>query len=191
MLCYTGFVAPAAAGAHPKAAGSAEIIVSAGGGDVGAPVYAAAIAAASQMEQTFRILVGGTDPQARIGALRKLAPPNVIVESARPDFRQMLHHATASVSLCGYNTALDILQVGTPAVFIPFDEGGEVEQGLRANALAVKDAIEVVARADLTAQTLCTALKAVIMAPRRDTGTGQFDGAAQTVKVTHAMRLQT
>jgi len=44
----------------------------------------------------------------------------------------MLYHAAASVSLCGYNTALDILQAGTPAVFVPFDDGSEVEQGLRA-----------------------------------------------------------
>ncbi|MEH6829569.1 MAG: glycosyltransferase [Sulfitobacter sp.] len=190
MLCYTGFVAPPAAGAHSDAAGSAEIIVSAGGGDVGAPVYAAAIAAASKMEQTFRILVGGAEPQDRIVALRKIAPPNVTVEAARPDFRQMLYHAAASVSLCGYNTALDILQAGTPAVFIPFDDGGEVEQGLRANALAEKDGIAVVTRANLTAETMCAALAKVITAPKRDHGLGRFDGAMRTVELTHGLRSQ-
>lgn len=190
ILRYTGYVAPAAVGAHPDAAGHAEIIVSAGGGDVGAPVYAAAVAAASQIDRTFRILVGGTAPQQRIDDLRKVAPQNVIVEPARPDFRQMLHHAAASISLCGYNTALDILQAGTPAVFVPFDEGGEVEQGLRADALAVEDGISVVTRADLTAQTLCTALEHVITAPRRKAGLGQFDGAARTVEITHEMRTQ-
>ena len=115
---------------------------------------------------------------------------NVIVEAARPDFRQMLHHAAASVSLCGYNTALDILQAGTPAVFIPFDEGGEVEQGLRANALAERDGISVVTRANLTAQSLLVALERVIAAPHRGIGLGSFDGAARTVEMTHSLRSQ-
>ena len=189
-LCYTGFVTPTAAGAHPDATGKDEIIVSAGGGDVGAPVYEAAVAAAARLDCRFRILIGGSDPQPCINALRMSAALNVIVEAARPDFRQMLHHAAASVSLCGYNTALDILQAGTPAVFIPFDEGGEVEQGLRANALAERDGISVVTRANLTAQSLLVALESVIAAPHRGIGLGSFDGAARTVEMTHSLRSQ-
>ena len=188
-LHYTGFVAPTAAGAHPNAAGTEEIIVSAGGGDVGAHVYEAALAAAPYLGRPMRILVGGTSPRMRIDALRNVAPANVTVEAARPDFRQMLCHAAASVSLCGYNTALDILQAGTPAVFVPFDEGGEVEQGLRATALAKKDGIEVLARADLSPQILCAALDTVITAPRREDRIGRFDGAARTVEFTHEQRM--
>jgi len=59
-----------------------------------------------------------------------------VVEPPTPDFRMLLTGAAASVSMCGYNTALDVLQAGVPAVLIPFDDGGEVEQGLRADALA-------------------------------------------------------
>lgn len=190
MLHYTGFVVPAAASLHPDTAGAGEIIVSAGGGDVGAPVYDAALAAAQHIKRPVRILVGGADPKERITALRENAPQHVIIEAARPDFRQMLRHAAASVSLCGYNTALDILQAGTPAVFIPFDEGGEVEQGLRATALAEQNGIEVVTRANLTAQTLCAALDAVITAPRRTTTLARFDGAARTVAITKARRMK-
>lgn len=189
-LHYTGFVAPTAAGAHPDAVGTGEIIVSAGGGDVGAHVYEAALAAAPYLKHPMRILVGGTSLQTRTDALRRVAAPSVTVEPARPDFRQMLFHAAASVSLCGYNTALDILQAGTPAVFIPFDEGSEVEQGLRAAALSKNDGIEVLARADLSAQSLCAALNTVIMAPRREGRLGRFDGAARTVELTHAQRMQ-
>ena len=53
----------------------------------------------------------------------------------------MLYHAAASVSLCGYNTALDVLQSGVPAVLVPFDNGGEVEQSLRAEALAPQELV--------------------------------------------------
>lgn len=191
MLYYTGFVAPKAAGAHPDAAGTGEIIVSAGGGDVGAHVYAAALSVAPLLSYPIRILVGGSTPQSQIDALQNRASTNVTIEAARRDFRQMLHHATASVSLCGYNTALDILQAGTPAVFIPFDEGNEVEQGIRAKALAQQSGIATLTRADLSPQTLCDALQSVIDAPLRAPDVGRFDGAIQTVEVTHALRGRT
>lgn len=187
-LHYTGFVAPAPATPGPATEGSGEVIVSAGGGDVGGPVYEAAIAAAALMDRPMRLLVGGATAQSRIEALRRHAPQNVIVEAARPDFRQMLYHAAASVSLCGYNTALDILQAGTPAVFVPFDEGGEVEQGLRATALATQSGIASLPRAQLTAESLCAALDDVIAAPLRSSAGSLFDGAARTVAFTHARR---
>lgn len=187
-LHYTGFVAPKAAGPHPDGAGLGEIIISAGGGDVGGPIYEAAIAAAAQIQRPIRLLVGGGAPQSRIDDLRTRAPANVIVEPVRKDFRQMLSHAAASVSLCGYNTALDILQAGTAAVFIPFDDGNEVEQGLRADALAKRSGIETLRRADLSPDTLCRALNIVIDAPRRDVGSTSFDGAANTVEITHNLR---
>lgn len=190
LLHYTGFVAPPAAMPHPEGAGKGEVIISAGGGDVGAHVYEAALAAAPQITHPIRLLIGGSTPGARVDALRKRAPAHVIVEPARPDFRQVLYHAAASVSLCGYNTALDILQAGTPAVFVPFDEGAEVEQGLRADALAQKTGITTLTRADLSADRLCAALHDVMAAPRRTIGAAGFDGAAQTVAFTHARRGQ-
>lgn len=186
MLRYTGFVAPPAAGTHPQHTGAGEVIISAGGGDVGAHVYEAALDAAARLPMPLRLLIGGANAQPRIDASRKRAGPNVIVEAARPDFRQMLTHAAASVSLCGYNTALDILQAGTPAVFVPFDEGVEVEQGLRATALAQHSGIAMLPRANLTADSLCRAIERVIAAPRRTNAAMSFDGAAQSVAITHA-----
>jgi predicted glycosyltransferase len=188
VLHYTGFVAPVAAGAHPNAAGTGEVIVSAGGGDVGAHVYEAALSVAPMLSGPMRILVGGSNPQTQIDALQKRAPANVTIEAARRDFRQMLHHATASVSLCGYNTALDILQAGTPAVFIPFDEGNEVEQGIRAQALAQQSGIATLTRADLSPQALYGALQSVISAPARTPSDAQFDGATRTVEITKKLR---
>ncbi|AXI48042.1 glycosyltransferase [Sulfitobacter sp. SK012] len=187
-LHYTGFVAPAAAALHPMALGKGEIIVSAGGGDVGAHVYATAMeAAAMDPSQTWRLLVGGADPAARIAKLGPM-PASVVAEPARPDFRQMLHHATASVSLCGYNTALDILQAGTPAVFVPFDAGGEVEQGLRAQALAQLDGIALLKNSDLTAASLLVAIERVLHASTRMPRSLGLDGATKTVHIAHKLR---
>ncbi|MBW4707130.1 glycosyltransferase [Roseobacter sp. YSTF-M11] len=188
-LYYTGFVAPGAAGGHPKEAGKGEILVSAGGGDVGDHLFDEAVgAAAAQPSWRWRILVGGQDAAKRVARLRSRAPDNVIAETARPDFRQMLHHARASVSMCGYNTALDILQAGTAAVFVPFDAGGEVEQSLRAKALARLPGVALLPTSDLSKDTLLRALKEVMNAPERPTQTAKFDGARETVRIVETLR---
>ena len=188
MLHYTGFVAPPVAPQHPMGTGEGEVIVSAGGGDVGMHVYRAAVQAAALIPQPLRVLVGGSDPEPRIEALKRAATGPVTIEPARPDFRQMLHHAAASVSLCGYNTALDILQANTAAVFVPFDQGNEVEQGLRATALAKRDGIKVLGRAELTPDALAAAVVRVIAAPARTAGDIGFEGAARTVEIAHTLR---
>lgn len=189
-LRYTGYVAPPPAAAHPDGLGAGEIIVSAGGGDVGQHVFDAALAAArlDPDQRQWRLLLGGQDAAKRSGDLMRDAPANVIIEPARPEFRQMLYHAAASVSLCGYNTALDILQSGAAAVFIPFDAGSEVEQGLRADALAQLDGIGVLRNSNLSAETLLGAVTAVLDAPRRAPRIDGFDGAVETVRITLAMR---
>ena len=180
-LRYTGFVAPALPPASAEASG--EILVSAGGGPVGGALFAVAIAAAKGDDRTWRLLVGGEDGAARRSAISRHAPANVIVEAPRPDFRAMLQGAAASVSLCGYNTALDVLQGGVPAVFVPFDEGGETEQGLRASALAALPGMESIATADLTAARLRAALGRVIGAPARAHHRFGFDGAQEAVRI--------
>ncbi|MDE4133111.1 glycosyltransferase [Phaeobacter sp. QD34_3] len=182
-LRYTGYVAPPAAAPHPEQAGTGEVLVSAGGGSVGDALYRCALQAARQMPgTTWRLLVGGGDAPERIAQFASLGSPAVI-EAARPDFRQMLRHAAASVSMCGYNTALDLLQAGTPAVLVPFDAGKEVEQSLRAGSLAPLNGIEVVKTADLTPEGLSQAVRAAMAAPARATDSFRFDGAARTVEI--------
>lgn len=184
-LHYTGFVAPAAAGPHPETQGQGEILVSAGGGSVGDEIYQTALKAAQLMpEYPWRLLVGGNDAKARIAQLSQIPSPAKI-EAARPDFRQMLSHVAASVSMCGYNTALDLLQAETPAVLIPFDAGKEVEQGLRAESLIPLSGFEALSSAELTPESLISAIKKVLAAPRRSAGQFQFDGARQAVEITH------
>lgn len=182
-LHYTGYVTPAKAVPHPDGLGSGEIVVTAGGGAVGGPIFDAALEAAHGSGQRWRLLVGGHDSAQSIRALAGRASANVTVEPARPEFRQMLNHAAASLSMCGYNTALDVLQSGVPAVFVPFDAGGEVEQTLRANALMTLDGIAVLPSAELSGARVREALGAVQSAPARRTDKMAFDGATQTVRI--------
>ncbi|MES0825850.1 glycosyltransferase family protein [Ruegeria sp. SCP11] len=191
-LFYTGFVAPNAPVPHADLVGKDEILVSAGGGSVGQPIFHAAIEAARKMpNRRWRLLVGGQDARTRIDQLQKLvgdAP--VTLEPVRPDFRQMLPLAAASVSMCGYNTALDILQSGTPAVFIPFDDGKEVEQSLRGQSLSEQPAIDVLPSKELNADALARAVAAVISSGPRPVPSQGFDGAARTVEIAVNLRGQ-
>lgn len=187
-LRYTGFVAPPPAGPHPGGAGEGEILVSAGGGAVGDALFGCAIAAAAALgpDLRWRLLVGGGGGD-RVARLRARAGGNVVVEAARPDFRQMLHHAAASVSMCGYNTALDLMQAGTPSVLIPFDDGGEVEQGLRAQGLARLPGFEVLPGAGLDAARLGAAVTRALRARRRGGPGPDLDGAVRSVAIATRM----
>ena len=184
-LHYTGYVAPEPALPHPENIGQDEVLVSSGGGSVGQPIFHAAIEAARKMpNRRWRLLVGGQDARARIAELSSLAEgAPVTLEPVRPDFRQMLPLAAASVSMCGYNTALDLLQCGTPSVLAPFDAGNEVEQSLRAQSLSDLPAINVLRSANLTGDTLADAVAHVIAAEPREPMTQGFDGAAKTVDI--------
>ena len=185
-LIYTGYVAPAPAGPHPDGTGTGEVLVSAGGGPVGDALFGTALEAARRTPgRRWRLLVGGGDD--RLETLRRAAPANVVLDPPRPDFRQMLYHAAASVSLCGYNTALDILQAGTPAVFVPFDAGNEVEQGLRADSLSALPAITALPGAELTPDSLDRAIARVTARGRRDPRGLRDDGAAETVRICERM----
>jgi len=187
-LHYTGFVAPPAAGPHPESLGDGEVLVSAGGGGVGDHIFATAVAAASQdADRPWRLLVGGQNALGRCRLLAQSAAANTTVEPAHSAFRQMLYHASASVSMCGYNTALDVLQSGVRAIFVPFDAGSEIEQGLRARALADLPGIAVLKNANLTPETLLQALQTVSEGPQRAPRLQGFDGAARTVDIVEGL----
>lgn len=178
-LHYTGYIAPPPVPPHPDDVGAGEILVTAGGGPVGGRVFdAAAEAARLRPDLRWRLLGHDLPP----------LPGNAIAEPPRADFRQVLAHAAASVSLCGYNTALDVLRAGVPAVFVPFDGGGETEQTQRAEALAGLRAIETIRAADVTGAALLAALGRVMPIGRRAQSDFAADGAARTVDITHQLR---
>ena len=183
-LIYTGFVAPSAPEAHPEQAGAGEVLVSAGGGPVGVPVFRTAQRAASLTpDLTWRLLIGGKTPQPLIDELMSARRPNVIAEPARPDFREMLNHAACSVSLAGYNTAMDLLQTGVPSLLIPFDDGGEVEQSLRAQSLAQLPGFDVLRSADLNPEVMAQLVLQLSQESKRDSAGIHLNGAAETVRL--------
>jgi predicted glycosyltransferase len=183
-LRYTGYIAPPPPPA-PATADPDTVIVSAGGADVGGALFETALAAAPAGRR-WHLLVGGARAEAecaRLTGISATLPGRVVIEPARTDFRSLLAGAGASVSLCGYNTALDLLATGTPGVFVPFDAGRETEQRIRAERLARRPHFATVAAADLTPAALLAALDRVTAAGRFAPDPARLAGARASVDI--------
>lgn len=114
-----------------------EIIVSGGGSAAALPLFACAVAAArlDRSGRRWRLLAGRGMAEADLALLAADAPERVVIERARPDFPALLAGCAASISQAGYNTVLDLVAAGRPAIVVPFDAGNETEQTVRAEAM--------------------------------------------------------
>jgi predicted glycosyltransferase len=170
-IAYTGFVVERAALASASVAdpsaerADGEILVSAGGGAVGFPLLAAAIRAKKltrHRHHRWRIVTGANLPPAQRKELDRMAAkdPDITIEGFRPDFAKLLCTCQLSVSQGGYNTVMELIATGCPAVIVPFAEGGESEQTMRARMLMERQVLSMVDPEFLTAGTLAAAIDA-------------------------------
>ena len=158
---YTGYVSDQDAAVPDSAVGKGEVIVSAGGGAVGAPLLQAALAArplTALADRRWRLLVGPNMPDAERAALAASAGPDVIVEPVRADFPALLRNASLSISQAGYNTVVETLCQGDRAVLVPFGTARETEQADRARVLVERGMVAAVAPGELTPESLAAAI---------------------------------
>lgn len=167
QLRYTGYVSSdlsaleAAAPVHdPEGSGAGEIVVSAGGGAAGGPLWTGLLAAHRLSEARrlpWRLIAGPRLGEAAYDALvaeaaKAAAEPGsgpVSVERFRSDFPAVLRRAALSISQGGYNTTIDLLATGVPAIVVPIGEEEETEQTERAQRLADRGYLRLFAEADL------------------------------------------
>jgi len=164
---YTGYLAPEPpTAARPGYPGWDEVVVSAGGGAVGAALMQAAVKARplSRLgDKTWRLLTGHaieTKARAALRRAAKAAGGGVIIEDSRADFLSLLAASAVSVSQGGYNTVADILSAGARAVIVPFAAGGETEQTMRAERLAARGRAVMLAEDALEPAGLAQAIDA-------------------------------
>lgn len=140
-LHYTGFILPERERKEPSLRGR-DVLVSAGGGIVGGALFRLALAAQGALwhshDVRMRVVAGPFLPENEWVALVANAEkrPGLELHRSVPDMGIEMLTAGASVSQCGYNTAMDILYAGVPALVIPFADGIENEQTHRATRLA-------------------------------------------------------
>jgi predicted glycosyltransferase len=177
---YTGYVyEPPRAGPAPEG----EVVVSAGGGAVGAALLRTALAArplTRHRDRRWRLITGpNLAPSERAG----LAGAGVTLERFRDDFPNLLRGCAVSVSQAGYNTVLDLLWARPPCVLVPFAAAGETEQRLRAARLGCP----VVEEGELTPARLAAAIDAA--AP--PAVTVALDGAERSARLLNHMFKRT
>jgi predicted glycosyltransferase len=182
-VVYTGYVGAAATEAAGGRDGQDEVVVSIGGGAVGARLIETAAAArplSAARDRRWRFLMGGDLPETARSRLPALAGSGCVVEPARADFTGLLQRCHVSVSQAGYNTAMDIRPAGARAVLVPFAAAGETEQTVRAKAMARKGWAVVCAEADLTPAALAAAIDGAGAMGRPDASALRRDGANET-----------
>ena len=163
-----------------------DVVVSAGGGAVGATLVQAAVAAIRLRPALGACLVitGPNLPQADYDALMQSAPDNVTVARFRTDFAAVLASARLSISQAGYNTVADILQAGCRALLVPFASGGETEQTQRATLLSRAGRAVMLSEAETDGHSVAIAMdRALTQDPSAATTFAKTDGAARTATI--------
>ncbi len=185
---YTGYVVPRRERLRRVPSQPPVVLVSAGGGKVGAELLACAAEAhrrhfADQGLRT-RIVTGPFLATEDVAALEAIAEtlPGLSVERFIPDLAAAMAASTVSISQCGYNTALDIVRSGVPSIVVPHDDGRETEQAERAGRLAELGVLRVVRSAELSPRRLADDVGTLLNAKRSDVSI-DLDGARTSARL--------
>jgi predicted glycosyltransferase len=174
-LVYTGYVVEKIPGGNERT-GEGEILVSAGGGAVGRRLLEAAIAArplTRARERTWRVIAG-------VNAAQGPVADGVVVERFRNDFTILLRNCELSISQAGYNTVVETLQARARAVVVPFSQGSETEQAMRARLLGERGLLTCLGEEDLSAAALARAVDDALSRPRPAAVDVDLDGARRS-----------
>lgn len=167
-VLYSGFVCRSVEYPHRVLRAPAEVLVSVGGGACGARLLRAAADAHRLRLAPWgfrtRLVTGPFFAAEETSKLEAQAAgcSGLTVERFIPDLCEAMAGAAVSVSQCGYNTTLDVLRSGVPAVVVPYDEERENEQSERARRLARLGALKVLPAARLTPERLAEAVLEVV-----------------------------
>lgn len=164
------------------------MVVSAGGGHYGFPLLSMAIEAHALLSETepvaMKVVAGPFLPEAQWRDLHAAIDGRRGVTLLRsvPDLYSEVAQARASVSQCGYNTAMEIIQAQVPALVVPFARDGEDEQLKRARRLETRCAMRVLEQKDMTPTRLAEEMKALLDFKPRTTHLN-FDGARRSNQI--------
>jgi len=159
---YTGYIAdPGKPDAGTQ--GKGEVIVSAGGGAVGASLFkaASAVERGGLVPDTMWRFLGTSLDNPSVLHLRD----GTVVEPLRGDFTTLLCNAALSISQAGYNTVVETLCHANRAVLVPFRTERETEQMDRALALAERGLVACVPGDEVSPDTLRAAIERAMSGP--------------------------
>ncbi len=159
------------------------IIASIGGGNVGDELLEAVIRAYSFLEKSLpahlQIFCGPYFDDAQYDTLKSEARDRIRIDRFTDRFPEWLAAADLSISMAGYNTCMNLVQAGTPALVYPF--GQNQEQRLRAERLGKKIPIAILDEPDLSPHMLAGKMSKQLQCPRF-TSDINLNGAEESVR---------
>ena len=194
-LRYTGYVTsgpPETIADADVARG--EVLISAGGGAVGAKLLSVALEARAMgalKEHPWRILTGKNLPESEVSALENQAGDleDVVIELFRNDFPSLLASCAVSISQAGYNTIVDLLVARARAIVVPFSTDSETEQTLRSHLLEKRGLVTVIQDAELSAHLLAKTITNVTASQRPRQSKIALDGAARSADILYDLAM--
>jgi predicted glycosyltransferase len=155
---YTGYVAQPAPTFTAHSDEPPLILISIGGGRVGHELIECALAASTQLTLPHRMQVftGPHLPLEKLAQWQRQTSvsPQINVQHHTTEFPVWLRRAALSVSMAGYNTCMDILAAGVPALVYPFHEHDNDEQTRRARKLTEWGFVKMLEPDALTPESL-------------------------------------
>lgn len=136
------------------------LVASIGGGNVGSEFLfklAEAFKYINNSTYFLKIFTGPYTSANDLKKLKKLSTETLSVQSFSPDFQDWLKAADLSASMAGYNTTMNILSAGIPALVYPFTQNHE--QSLRIDRLSDLVPITKLNEGDLKAETLAARIE--------------------------------
>ncbi|QRM53886.1 glycosyltransferase [Sinorhizobium sp. BG8] len=181
-VVYTGLVAPPP---PPSPAENFDVIVSAGGGAVGASLIRGALDAYRLLGATGRwcMIAGPNLPKEDFESLADEAPSGVSLVRFRTDFASLLAGAQLSISQAGYNTVCDILRAGCRSLLVPFAAGGETEQTVRAERLQRLGLARVLKEDGLSGPAMAEAIRSALATDSPCEVLLELEGAHNTASI--------
>ncbi|WP_163340282.1 glycosyltransferase family protein [Desulfopila sp. IMCC35008] len=156
------------------------IVVSIGGGNVGHELVKAAIQAFTLLTDIrcrMQLFTGPYFPEETFTNLQVSLPENVCLSRFTDHFPDWLLAADLSISMAGYNTCMNLLAAGIPALVYPFSQNRE--QRYRVKKLQQFGTFRILEEHDLTAALLAKTIEQHVSMPRYRC-TIKLDGAQQT-----------
>ena len=170
---YTGYITRPPCQSEGSSPGMEPgVVASIGGGRVGVELLWSTIRASRLLQPAIpHHLTIFTGPYLPDTDLRELiaecaSDRQIEVKRFTPDLALEMSCASLSISLAGYNTCMDIIIAGVPAIVLPFTGNNNLEQTRRARKLAAMGLVQIISPHELSAERLAELMKLSLSRPR-------------------------
>ena len=191
---HTGFITPSPA--TPREGNSIRqnlglsdqdklLVASIGGGNVGAELLRATAKAALLLQDTAQnihvhLFTGMYSNPGLEKELKQISNKNLMVHSFCSNFPDWLEAADLSISMAGYNTCMNLLAAGIPALLYPFAQNRE--QRMRVSAFSNTSVFCLLETEDLAPVRLAEKILAHIQLTKQP-AKAQLNGAVQSAEL--------